>query len=103
MAEYQERHGSIYFWDTDSDRPIHIIESPAILFDTDGIYRLKLGERADLDSYYARKVAEAEEKGHSDLVATWALLDLPKDAELLNRLLKDTTYLETYLKKHLEK
>jgi ssDNA-specific exonuclease RecJ len=97
MAQFVEKYGSIYCVDEDGGSPLYEVSEPAILFCTNMLVRIQLGNREDIDNYFKKQVQKHLLKG-SDMTDTWVLMDLPRDLELLNRLLNNSTYLEVYLK-----
>ncbi|QST02106.1 hypothetical protein IMZ31_21895 (plasmid) [Pontibacillus sp. ALD_SL1] len=94
MHEFQEKHGSLFLMI--DGNPKYEIAVPSVLFDRDTFTVLKIGNRSMVQDYYEESIRKCQQNG-SDLFESWYLMDLPKDAHVLNRIFHHTGYLERML------
>lgn len=93
MLRYEERNGSLYLME--GNEVIAEITDPVVLFDKDTFTQHKIGNRETVQAYYDEVYNKSEEA--RELVSSWRVLDLPKDAELMNKFLGSIDYARVYL------
>ncbi|WCK57179.1 hypothetical protein PP175_28745 (plasmid) [Aneurinibacillus sp. Ricciae_BoGa-3] len=93
MRNYKEKYGSIFLMEDES--PLEEITEPAILFDKHSFTVYKMGNREMVKRYYESSIQKSLA---SRLYENWILMDLPKDAELLEKIAHNPGYLETFIR-----
>ncbi|PES55517.1 MULTISPECIES: hypothetical protein [Bacillus cereus group] len=97
MYEYAEKYGSIYLFDKRGE-VLFEMKEPAILFDRNFFTRHQLGNKKDVEKYYEECIEKCR-VANSTLYEDWMIMDLPKDVELLNKLLHTIDYMQVFLRK----
>jgi hypothetical protein len=98
MLTFKEKMGSIYLMDKSTEEIQYEVTEPVVLFDGEVFTMLKIGNRESVVAYYEESVKKCQQR-NSDLFESWILMDLPKDAEILDKILQNTGYLESFYKK----
>ncbi|PLS19016.1 hypothetical protein CVD28_01025 [Bacillus sp. M6-12] len=101
MLTFKEKMGSIYLMDKDTEEIRYEVTEPAVLLDTTFFALLKIGNRDIVMSYYEESIAKCK-IGQTDLFESWVVMDLPKDAEVLDKILNNVGYLESFYQKVIE-
>ena len=95
---FKEKMGSLYCMN-EGDVILYEVTEPSVLFSKTLYTMHKIGNKQHVMHYY-EECMEKCRKAASDLYEDWYVMDLPKDAELLNNILHRTGYMETFLKQH---
>lgn len=102
MLKFKEMHGSVMLVEEENEVVKEIFEEitePAILFDKEVFTLLKIGNKFRVEQYFEESIEKCR-KNNSDLFESWFLMDLPKDAEELNRIWHNVGYFERHYKQY---
>ena len=98
MLKFKEKMGSVYLMD-EKDEAIYEVTEPAVLFDKVTFTVHKVGNKDVVQKYFDECIEKCKRAG-SDLYESWLLMDLPKDAEIMDKLLNNSGYMERFLKQN---
>lgn len=99
MKQFKEKMGSIFLMNEKEEIQYEVTE-PAMFFDKDFFVLHKIGNKNDVMNYYEACIDKCKNSG-TDLFASWVVMDLPKDADLLDKILQGFD-LESILKNDLQ-
>lgn len=85
----------------DQDETLYEVVEPAILFDKECFVLHKIGNRQDVMNYYENCIEKCKATG-SNLFESWVVMDLPKDAKLLDNILQNSSSLKTIIEQDLK-
>lgn len=98
LWHFKEKMGSIYKMD-DKGNVAYEVTEPYVLFDRDTFVMHNIGNKEQVEAYYQDALVKCR-KHNVDLCERWILMDLPKNAEELDKILQNSGYMETFLKKY---
>ena len=83
----------------DGERVVYEVTEPAVLFDKEHFVMHKLGNRENVMVYFDQCIEKCK-KANSTMYEEWMVMDLPKDADVMDRILNNTGYLERFIKEN---
>jgi hypothetical protein len=98
MLTFKEKMGSVYLMDKETEEIRYEVIEPAVLIDINMFTMLKIGNRDMVMKYYEDSIVKCN-TNQSDLFEGWVVMDLPKDADILDKILNNVGYLETFYQK----
>lgn len=96
LLHFEERVGSIYLMDNVGNTQYEVT-NPAVVFDKNTFVVFKIGNKETVMAYYEESVEKCNRAGIS-LFDNWVVMDLPKDAVLLDNILHCSGYMKFFLK-----
>lgn len=85
MLTFTEKSGLLFLLN-DQGVVIQAVTEPAVLYDQDGFIQLKIGQKENIENWFKKAISQYQANGFRDY-ESWVLVDLPKDAQLLNYLM----------------
>lgn len=89
MSLYREIDGSIYL--VDRNVIVEEITDPVVLFDGDTLTVHKVGNRESVQDYISKVFKEPSVFPMT--ISSWRVIDLPKDVDILNKVVRHTGYI----------
>ena len=94
MAHYEERMGRLFFM---SDEGVtYELTRPSVIFSKENYEVHRIGSRDILEEYYKSAVEQLKEI-NSSLYEQWVIMDLPKSADIVNRVMHVKGYMRSFL------